>query len=170
MPEATSAPIRVLLTLEPIGMSSVPTGFGSDADGAVNVFLGVTRNHHDGRSVLGLEYHCYQSMAQSQLEAVAAGVAAEFSLTRLFVIHRLGRVGIGEVSLVVAAAAHHRQQVLNGTLAFIDRLKRDVPIWKREYFADGQVGWVEGSGIVASSPRSAGTPATDSRPDPIPHP
>lgn len=170
MPESASYPIHVLLTRDPIGMSTVPAGFGSDADGAVNVFLGVTRNHHDGRAVLGLEYHCYQAMAQSQLEAVAAAVAKEFSLSQLFVIHRLGRVGIGEVSLVVAAAAHHRQQVLNATLAFIDRLKRDVPIWKREYFADGLVGWVEGSGIVASSPQPAKPSGTSQGTDPIPHP
>jgi molybdopterin synthase catalytic subunit len=151
MSGSASGSVTVLLTHNAIGCDSVPGDFGAPEDGAVNVFLGVTRNHHDGRAVLGLEYHGYEDMAQSQLEHVANGVASEFGLTRLMVVHRLGKVGIGEVSLVVAAAAHHRQHVLNGTLAMIDRLKRDVPIWKREYFADGQVGWVEGANVVPST-------------------
>jgi len=156
MTQAESVSISIQLTTDPIGVSDVPVPFGSDADGAVNVFLGNTRNHHQGRGVLGLEYHCYEAMAAEELRRVAVAVAVEHGLGRVLVVHRLGQVGIGETSLVVAVASHHREQALLGTLALIDRLKRDVPIWKREFFADGTVGWVEGAAIVQSDSGAKG--------------
>ncbi len=142
--------VTVRLTNDEIVADQALAEVSDPTCGALNLFLGVTRNHHEGRKVKGLEYYCYAEMAQDQLQAVARDVAERHGISRLLVIHRLGPVGIGETSLLVAAGSHHRHQALAGTLDLIDRLKKDVPIWKREWFEDGTVGWVEGAQIVPS--------------------
>lgn len=111
--------------------------------GAVLVFRGVVRNHHDGKAVSKIDYHCYRDMAERELRDVAAQAARDHGLSRLAVIHRIGVVAVGEASLVVVAAAPHRRPVFEGILALVDDLKRRVPIWKKEYGPDG-THWVEG--------------------------
>lgn len=148
-PDVTTNPqIRVYIGPDVISDSGLLAEVARDDNGALNLFLGVTRDHHDGRAVSGLEYHCYLPMALAQLEKLCAEVAASHQLTGLVVLHRIGPVAIGEVSLAIAAGAHHRRQALLGTLELIDRLKADVPIWKRESFTDGTIGWVEGADIT----------------------
>lgn len=143
--------LRTAILAEPLDAYGLLTEVGADENGASNLFLGVTRNHHQERAVKGLEYTCYLPMALAELERIAHEVAEHHSINRFVVLHRIGEVPIGEVSLAVAAGAHHRHQVLNGTLEFIDKLKQDVPIWKREYFEDGTIGWVEGTNIEPAS-------------------
>jgi molybdopterin synthase catalytic subunit len=145
---AAAPTIHVTITEAPIDPAPLFALAAAPENGAVNVFLGVTRDHHDGRPVTGLEYHCYRDMALAELRRVSEAAAAAHGLTKLIVIHRVGVVAIGETSLAIAAGAHHRKQALLGTLDLIDALKRDVPIWKRESFADGSTGWVEGAAIL----------------------
>lgn len=113
--------------------------------GAVNVFLGVVRDHIDGRAVAALGYEAYETMAETQLESLGAEMAEKHGLRSLLVIHRLGRLQPGEVSLLLAVVSAHRKESLAATAEFIDRMKRDVPIWKQEFFEDGRVEWVEGA-------------------------
>lgn len=143
--------LRCAISVEPLECYGALTEVSADENGATNLFLGVTRNHHQDRPVKGLEYTCYEEMALKELERIAQEVADAHDINRMVVLHRIGEVPIGEVSLAVATGAHHRHQVLNGTLDFINKLKQDVPIWKREYFADGSVGWVEGAKIEPAS-------------------
>lgn len=143
--------LRVEITEAEIDPAPLTDEVSAGENGAVVVFLGVTRNHHDGRRVKGLEYHCYREMAASELERVARETATEFGVTHFVVIHRIGRVDIGQTSLAVAAGSPHRKAAITGTHEFINRLKKDVPIWKREYFEDGTAGWVEGGDIKPSA-------------------
>jgi len=111
--------------------------------GAVLVFRGVVRNHHEGKEVTHIDYHCYRRMAEKELRAVATEAAAAHGLERLAVVHRIGEVRVGEASLLVVAASPHRRPAFDGVLALVDALKARVPIWKKEYGPGGSH-WVEG--------------------------
>lgn len=112
-------------------------------DGAVVVFEGVVRNNTKGRATTHLEYECYEAMAKDQMAKIGREIAGQFAIGRLGMVHRLGRLEIGEASVVVVATAPHRRPAFEAALEGINRLKREVPIWKKEFFADGAV-WVDG--------------------------
>jgi MoaE-MoaD fusion protein len=112
-------------------------------DGAVVVFEGVVRNNTKGRLTAYLEYECYEGMAIRQMERIGNEIAAQFEIGRIGMIHRLGRLNIGEASVAVITTAPHRRPAFEAALEGINRLKREVPIWKKEFFADGAV-WVDG--------------------------
>ena len=109
--------------------------------GAVVTFLGTTRDHTGDRRVLRLEYEAYRPMADKELARVAAEMAERWELTGVAIAHRLGRLGLGETSLVVAVSAAHRQNAFEACQYSVDRIKQIVPIWKKEFFEDGEV-WV----------------------------
>jgi len=112
-------------------------------DGAVVLFEGVTRNNTKGRPTRYLEYECYEAMAIKTMARIGCEIAHAFPISRIGMIHRLGRLEIGEASVIVAASAPHRKAAFDAALEGINRLKKLVPIWKKEYFADGEV-WVDG--------------------------
>jgi molybdopterin synthase catalytic subunit len=112
-------------------------------DGAVVVFEGVVRNNTKGRATIHLEYECYEEMAKESMARIGREIAAQFAISRIGMIHRLGRLEIGEASVAVVTTAPHRRAAFEAALEGINRLKREVPIWKKEFFADGAV-WVDG--------------------------
>lgn len=112
-------------------------------DGAVVVFEGVVRNNTKGRSTKYLEYECYEPMALAGIERIGREIAGQFALGHVAIVHRLGRLEIGEASVAIVVTAPHRRPAFEAALLAIDRLKREVPIWKKEFFEDGDV-WVEG--------------------------
>ena len=112
-------------------------------DGAVIVFEGVVRNNTKGRSTRFLDYECYEAMAVRQMERIGLEIAAAHSIGCLAMVHRLGQLAIGEASVSIVVTAPHRQAAFTSALEAINRLKREVPIWKKEHFEDGEV-WVEG--------------------------
>ena len=110
-------------------------------DGAVVNFLGVTRNHNEGRTVLHLDYEAYQPMAENKIVEIIREMRDRWELGKVAIAHRTGRVDIGETSMVVAGGAAHRRPAFESALYFVDRLKEIVPIWKREFFEGGEV-WI----------------------------
>jgi molybdopterin synthase catalytic subunit len=112
-------------------------------DGAVVVFEGVVRNNTRGRRTLYLDYEAYEPMALKQLEALAGQALGEFAIREVALVHRIGRLEIGETSVAIAVASAHRAAAFDACRWLIDTLKRTVPIWKKEYFADGAV-WADG--------------------------
>ncbi|RLT35539.1 MAG: hypothetical protein DWI59_03310 [Chloroflexi bacterium] len=116
------------------------------ASGAVVLFEGVVRDHHEGHTVLRLEYEAYPSMAEKQLEAVAAEVISEYAGREVYSIaahHRIGTLEIGDISLLVAVSAAHRRDAFEAALRVVDRIKETVPVWKKEYGPNGAT-WQEG--------------------------
>ena len=109
--------------------------------GAVVVFCGTVRDHTGDRRVTELEYEAYAPMAEAQMERIGREIAGSFGLSAIACQHRVGRLDIGELVVVVAASAPHRAAAFAGVEAFIRRLKEDVPIWKKEHFEGGAV-WV----------------------------
>ena len=115
--------------------------------GAIATFVGITRNHHDGRSVRFLEYDAYPEMAEIVLRDIGREVEARFGTPHIAILHRIGRLEVGETSVVVAVAAAHRREALAACAHAIERVKASAPIWKKEHYADGAA-WIEGSDSV----------------------
>jgi len=131
------------LTRRPIDTRAIVTRLVAGEDGAVITFEGVVRNNSKGRRTLYLDYECYEPLAIKTLAEIGRALAASHAIGRVAMVHRLGRMEIGETSVAVMVTAAHRQPAFDAALEGINRLKRLVPIWKKEYFADGEV-WVEG--------------------------
>ena len=112
-------------------------------DGAVAVFEGIVRNNSRGRQTLYLDYEAYESMAIIELEKLAQAALEKFKVRDVRLVHRLGRLEIGETSVLVVVASAHRGPGFDACRWLIDTLKKTVPIWKKEYFADGAV-WADG--------------------------
>lgn len=113
--------------------------------GGVNVFLGTTRRWTDGRETVRLHYESYGSMALKEMKALVAEAASHWPVKRACIIHREGEVPLGEISVIIGAAAPHRDEAYEASRFLIDELKTRVPIWKRERYADGTSEWVEGT-------------------------
>jgi molybdopterin synthase catalytic subunit len=131
------------LTRQPIAAGEIIAAVKSPGDGAVCVFDGIVRNHSRGRATLHLEYDAYEPMALKTLRALIAECRHRFAVDRIAVVHRLGRLDIGETSVLIAVSAPHRAAAFDACRFLIETLKRSVPIWKKEFFADGAV-WAEG--------------------------
>ena len=131
------------LTWHPIVPHRISGRLLQGGDGAVVTFEGVVRNNTGGRQTHFLDYECYEPMAIKIMARIGREIAASYAIDRIALVHRLGRMLIGETSVVVIVTAAHRQAAFEAALEGINRLKRVVPIWKKEHFADGEV-WVEG--------------------------
>jgi molybdopterin synthase catalytic subunit len=115
------------------------------SDGALCLFVGVVRNENAGRPVRHLEYEAYEEMAIPLMQQIAADAHRQWPVTEVRMVHRLGRLEIGEASVAVAVVSSHRAEAFAACRYVIDTLKARVPIWKKEYYADGSA-WLEGPG------------------------
>lgn len=131
------------LTREPINPRDMETLLLRGCDGASVTFRGVVRNNTSGRTTLRLEYDCYEPMAIRKMAEIGREIASQYPISRIGMVHRLGTMEIGEASVVIVVAAPHRKPAFDAALEGINRLKRLVPVWKKEFFEDGEV-WVEG--------------------------
>jgi molybdopterin synthase catalytic subunit len=131
------------LTRVPIDARDLARRVLRGEDGAVATFEGVVRNNTKGRRTLYLDYECYEPMAIQVMARIGREIALEYPIGRIAMAHRLGRMEIGETSVAIVASAPHRKAAFDAALAGINRLKTTVPIWKKEFFEDGEV-WVEG--------------------------
>jgi molybdopterin synthase catalytic subunit len=131
------------LTRRPIDSRDIIARLVRGEDGAVITFDGIVRNNTKGRATRFLDYECYEAMAIKMMADIGRDIAASFEIGGIGMVHRLGRLQIGEASVTIVVAAPHRKAAFAAALEGINRLKRLVPIWKKEYFADGEV-WVEG--------------------------
>ena len=141
--EARQDPVLCALTREPIATRSLVQLLQQGTDGAVVVFEGVVRNHSGGRATRFLEYEAYEPMAMAKMREICEALRQEFPVHRIGMVHRLGRLQIGEASVVIVITSEHRAHAFAACREAIDQLKRVVPIWKKEHFTDGAV-WVEG--------------------------
>lgn len=131
------------LTREVIETRAIADAILRPEDGAVVHFEGVVRNNTKGRKTRYLEYEAYESMAVDTMARIGDEIAQQFEIGRIAMVHRLGRLEIGEASVAVVVSSPHRKAAFDAALEGINRLKRFVPVWKKEFFEDGEV-WVEG--------------------------
>lgn len=140
---AEGMPPRTRIVREPLDCERIMGEIKAPDNGAIVVFDGIVRNHSRGRRTLYLEYSGYEPMATAELERLAQSALATYPVRDVRIIHRLGRLEIGETSVLIAVAAAHRAAAFDAARWIIDTLKKTVPIWKKEYFADGAV-WADG--------------------------
>jgi molybdopterin converting factor subunit 1 len=131
------------LTRHPIDTQAVIARLQTGAEGAVVTFEGTVRNNTKGRATLCLDYECYESMALKMMLNIGLEITAQYKVGRIAMVHRLGRMLIGETSVAIIVTAPHRGPAFDAAREGINRLKKLVPIWKKEHFVDGEV-WVEG--------------------------
>jgi molybdopterin synthase catalytic subunit len=133
---------------EPLLLDGLIAAVSAETDpgrnGAIAIFLGLVRNHHQGRRVLYLEYEAYEPLARRALDRIAAEAAERWPAAAMAVHHRVGRLAVGEASVAVAAASAHRADAFTVCRYAIERVKQIVPVWKHEFFEDGDA-WVEGA-------------------------
>lgn len=132
------------LALEPLVAAVADRGDRTGSDGAITTFLGVVRNHNQGRKVQYLEYESYDALALRAFERIAAEVSERWPDVRLALHHRTGRIEIGDASVAIVAGSPHRGHAFAACRYTIERVKQIVPIWKREVFDGGEV-WIEGA-------------------------
>ena len=143
MPGTLPTDDLLLLIREPIDHAALVAHVRAAEDGAVVTFDGCVRNHSHGRRTLYLDYEAYESMALAKIREISAAIHEKFTIHRVAIAHRLGRLLIGETSVFIAVSAPHRPAAFDACRFAIDTLKRTVPIWKKEYFEDGAV-WADG--------------------------
>ena len=135
--------MRTALVRAPIDVARLVRDVADVATGATTLFLGTVREQNEGRAVEGIEYRAYEAMAARELDAIAREAAARFGTEHVVVEHRLGTLGLGDVSVAIAVAHARRAPALDAQRYVIEELKRRVPIWKLEQYADGTREWVD---------------------------
>ncbi len=141
---AASIPDDVKLMREaPLSLDEAVGKVSHPGAGGVTTFLGVVRDHNEGRAVTLLEYEAYGSMAELEMRRIFAGIEAEIPGVRVFATHRVGALKVGDAAVICAASAPHRGEAFRACRLLIDRIKATLPIWKREHGPDGPywVGW-----------------------------
>jgi molybdopterin synthase catalytic subunit len=148
-----SLPDRVELLPGPIDIAGSIAQASADAAGGIAVFLGVTRAEQskDGRELVALDYEAYEAMAADQLRDLARQARERWPIERLVLLHRLGRVAVGEPSVLIAVAAAHRGEAFAACHWLIDILKADAAIWKKEVWNDGRHSWVEPASTIRAT-------------------
>jgi MoaE-MoaD fusion protein len=141
------------ITRDPIESQTITSRLKRGDDGAVVVFEGTVRNQTRGRKTLYLDYEAYEEMALRQMESLATQAFQQFQIRDVAMVHRLGRLEIGETSVLIAVVSAHRAAAFDACRWLIDTLKRTVPIWKKEHFADGAV-WADGEPFPAEIARA----------------
>jgi molybdopterin synthase catalytic subunit len=131
----------IAITTSPIDLKVIFESVVTPESGGIDIFVGTTRNHSHGKTVTALEYEAYESMALRKMHEIANQAQQSWEVQRVSIVHRVGRVPVGESSVVIAVSAAHRDEAFRACRFLIDELKRVVPIWKREHFADGTVEW-----------------------------
>ena len=139
---------------EPIDLAKLTQAVADDAAGAVVTFSGAVRNHSRGKSVTMLEYEAYVPMAEEVLAKIANEMAGRWQLCGVAMTHRVGELPVGEVSIIIAVSAPHRQEAFSAAAYAIDRVKEILPVWKKEYAEDG-ASWVEGPGEYSGAQATA---------------
>jgi len=135
--------VRVEIVDGVIPAAEIVAGLKAGSDGAVCVFDGIVRDNTRGRKTLFLDYEAYRQMALAQMQSLAEESVVKFGVRDVAVVHRLGRLEVGETSVLIAVASAHRGAAFEACRWLIDTLKKTVPIWKKEHFVDGVV-WADG--------------------------
>jgi molybdopterin synthase catalytic subunit/molybdopterin converting factor small subunit len=151
VPGGSGEPPRAALTDEPIDTALAVAAVSGPGRGAVVVFLGTVRDHHAGRAVARLTYSAYRPMALEGLRRIVADLEAGHEGLRAAIVHRLGDVPVGEPSVVIAVGSPHRAAAYEASRTALERLKAEIPIWKREHYADGEAAWREEEPLTRSA-------------------
>jgi molybdopterin synthase catalytic subunit len=157
LPPVSGGAPQAAIVREKIDTSALLERLKAPADGAAVVFEGIVRDNTRGRRTLYLDYEAYEAMAIKQMEDLASQAKSRFAIRDVALVHRLGRLEIGETSVLIVVVSAHRGAACDACRWIIDTLKKTVPIWKKEYFEDGAV-WADGEPFPSEFLPGQGTP------------
>ena len=143
-PRSQAVDVNAWITDAPIDTCDLLRQTGTVEDGAVILFLGTVRQVNEGRQVTGIRYEAYREMAEQVLREIAAEAAARLQSGHINIAHRTGELELGEVSVAIAVATGHRAEAFEGARYIIEEIKKRLPVWKHEHYADGGREWVKG--------------------------
>lgn len=146
------------LSSAPLDLARLVAAVESADRGAIVTFLGAVRDHHGGRAVSRLEYSAYAPMAEAECARIVAEAEARWPV-RIALEHRIGALEIGDAAVAIAAAGAHRAEAFDACRYVIEEVKRRVPIWKKEFYADGTVEWVGAGGALVGDTADGSSPA-----------
>ncbi len=141
----------MFITDKPIRLEDFLVQKQSPSCGAVASFVGVVRNHHQGKPVSRIYYDCYPTMADKQIQQIIEKMKQEYGVDDIRVVHRIGWLEVGEAAVAITVSAAHRQEAFSACRQVIEQIKTTVPIWKKEIYADGSCEWVIGSCVMEES-------------------
>lgn len=144
--------MRTAVVERPLDPSALLAEVASVANGATVLFVGTVREVNEGRAVAGIDYAAYSAMAESELAAIARQAGAEWNTSDVVVEHRIGTLALGEASIAIAVAHPRRAAAFDAARMIIEEVKRRVPIWKREHYADGTREWIDPTRPTAGNP------------------
>lgn len=133
---------KTWITTDPIGADDVLSLVASPENGAAVLFLGIVRNHNEGRSVSGVHYEAYREMAEKVLSEIVGEASAGITPANIAAVHRFGELGIGEVSIAIAASTPHRAEAFEACRYVIEEVKKRLSIWKQEHYVGGEAAWL----------------------------
>lgn len=142
--------MRTAIVDHPLDPTALLAEVASTASGASTLFVGTVRRVNDGKDVTGIDYSAYGPMAEREMAAVVAEAAERYGTDRIVVEHRIGTLGLGEASIVIAVSHARRGAAMDAQRYLIEEIKRRVPVWKREHYADGTREWVDPTGSVGA--------------------
>lgn len=134
------------VTERPLSIDDLARLVLTSGDGAVVTFVGTVRDNHEGKKVLALEYEAYNEMAESEMRGIGVEMMARWGLHGIAMQHRVGKLAVGETSIIIAASSPRRTEAFQACSEALDMLKANVPVWKKEYFEDGEVWLGQGAG------------------------
>ncbi len=137
--------IHVDVVRGPLDPAALLARVGAREDGAALLFVGIVRDHADGRAVSGMRYDAYEAMSRPVLAAIAREAAERLGTDRLAVEHRIGVLEVGDASVAIAVSSPHREEAYEASRYIIEEIKKRLPVWKKERYADGDEAWVEGT-------------------------
>jgi len=144
------------LVHDPIDAGAVLARVGHPEDGTALLFVGVVRNHAEGRAVTGMRYDAYEEMATQVLGAIAREASRALGTDRVAVVHRVGELSVGETSVAIAVSSPHRAEAYAASRYVIEEIKKRLPVWKKEHYADGREAWVRGVTPTPAAPGPGG--------------
>lgn len=144
-PRSPVADVRAWITTDPISAESVLPLVDDEKHGAALIFLGIVRNHNEGRAVRGVHYEAYQQMAQQTLEEIVSEAVQRVAEARAAAVHRIGELGIGDVSIAIAVSTPHRAEAFDACRYVIEEVKKRLTVWKQERYVSGESEWLEGA-------------------------
>ena len=131
------------VTTEPLSIDEAYAAVRKDGCGAVALFVGTVRDHHDGKTVKSLSYSAFQEMAEKEFAKIAAEIAAKWKVGEVYIAHRTGPLKIGDASVLIAVSSGHRAEAFDACRYAIETLKKSAPIWKEEFYDTGKA-WISG--------------------------
>ncbi len=132
------------ITRKPIDPAEILGSVKDASAGGTVLFLGTVRNQDEGNRVVGLEYQAYKAMAERRMKEIEVEVKKKWGIVKIRTVHRVGTLGVGEVSVAVAVSGEHRAQAFEASRYAIERIKHSLPVWKKEKLAGGRNAWLEG--------------------------